>query len=242
MGAGRFLALIPICICLMYGGNLLGILVNTLVTLIPGVKAANPVATLATAGSLPLKLLFLVVLAPTLEELVFRKLLIDRMREYGGKAAVVTSALMFGLFHGNLSQFFYAAALGLLFGWVYLSTGKLRWTVLLHMTVNFLGSVVGPALLERANLGVIGGPDGPTAVLEGGSLGGVALLGLYGILMIGLAVTGLVLLLRRCRSVRFEPAPQELPGKQIFSTVWLNPGMLLFAAGCLAMFLYSMLG
>ena len=52
---------------------------------------------------------FSVVLAPVMEELIFRKVLIDRTIVYGDKAAVVLSGLLFGVFHGNFHQFFYAS-------------------------------------------------------------------------------------------------------------------------------------
>lgn len=83
----------------------------------------------------------------TLEELFFRKALISHMKPYGEKTAVILSALMFGLFHGNFSQVFYAFFLGLLFGYVFVKTEKLRYSLMLHMIINFLGSVLAPGLL-----------------------------------------------------------------------------------------------
>ena len=43
------------------------------------------------------------------------------------------SGLMFGLFHGNLNQFVYAFVLGLCFGFIYVKTGNIRYTIGLHM-------------------------------------------------------------------------------------------------------------
>ena len=67
-----------------------------------------------------------------LEEFIFRKMVIDRIWQYGEKIAVVTSALIFALFHINLFQFFYALGIGLIFAYVYLRTGKLRYTIIMH--------------------------------------------------------------------------------------------------------------
>lgn len=139
---------------------------------------------------------------------------------------------MFGLFHGNLSQFFYAALLGLLLGYVYLRTGRLRLPMLLHGTVNLLGSIVAPALLSRADLGALA-----AGRLTGGTLALLCYLGL----MVAAAVVGMVLVCLRARDVRFVPAELELPRGTRAKTVFLNPGMVLFLLGTLALFVASAL-
>ena len=112
----RYIVTAIICIFMMYAGNILGTIITALLQLLPGLSAGNPILGYATDNALLPKVLFMVILAPVIEEYIFRKQLIDRMHIYGEKLAVITSALMFGLFHGNLSQFFYAFALGLVFG------------------------------------------------------------------------------------------------------------------------------
>ncbi len=84
------------------------------------------------------------IVVPLLEELLFRKLLIDSTSKYGFGASILLSGLIFGLFHGNFVQFFYATALGILFAYIYASTGKLRYTALLHMGYNLYASAVIP--------------------------------------------------------------------------------------------------
>ncbi len=232
MRPGRFLGVIPICFFLMYAGNLIGVAATSLLGSLFSSQVINPLESYAMSDSLPLKLLFLVVLPPLFEELLFRRTLIDRMRPYGEKLAVVTSALMFGLFHGNLSQFFYAVALGLVFGWIYLRTGCLRWTVALHMLVNFLGGFLAPMLLERAGLDQLeqldlGSLSESAQALAGSAGPWLPLFGLYILLMLLLSLAGLVLLIVRARRVRFAPGELELPREKRFSVVWCNPGMLL---------------
>jgi membrane protease YdiL (CAAX protease family) len=205
---------------------------------------ANPIEPFANDESLLLRIVFLVILAPLIEEFIFRKTLIDRMRPYGEKLAVVTTALMFGLFHGNLSQMFYAFTLGLVFGYVYLRTGKLRYTVGLHMLINLLGGVVGPALTEWAGPSVEALEEFDPADMSRWSrvsdlsetiTPGAMLLSLYTVAMLAAGVAGLVVLIVRARRVYFRPAPLELGRGQRFRTVWLSPGMLAFVVICLAM-------
>ena len=86
-----------------------------------------------------------VVIGPIVEELVFRKILIDRVSVYGDRLAVAISAITFGLFHGNVTQLIYTTVGGIIFGYVYVKTRKIIYPIILHMVMNFLGSV--PSLL-----------------------------------------------------------------------------------------------
>lgn len=219
--AWRLLRLVPIAVFLMYTGNMVGSVIQVLL------GALNPVESYAMADSTALKTLFLVVLAPCIEEFLFRRALIDRLAVYGEKLAVVVSALAFGLFHGNLSQFFYAFLLGLLFGYVYLRTGRLRYTIALHVGINSLGSLVGPALLERAKLEtLVAGamPDGWTLVFLA-----------YAALLVAMSIFGLVQLCIAVHDRVYVSAPLELPREKRISVAFGNVGMLLFTLAALGL-------
>ena len=82
------------------------------------------------------------VLVPIIEEIIFRKLIIDNTSRYGYGAAVMISAFTFAVFHGNFTQFFYAFALGMIFAYVYAFTGKLRYTIFFHICYNMYSSFV----------------------------------------------------------------------------------------------------
>ena len=55
---------------------------------------------------------------------------------WGIAAALVLQAAVFGFMHMNWVQGCYAGAAGLIFGWVLVATGKLRYTILLHFSFN----------------------------------------------------------------------------------------------------------
>lgn len=57
-------------------------------------------------------------------------------RTWGIAAAIVLQAAIFGFMHMNWVQGCYAGAAGLIFGWVLVTTGKLRYTILLHFAFN----------------------------------------------------------------------------------------------------------
>lgn len=243
LGAGKWTTAAIISIFMMYAGNIIGTIVTTLLQMLFGASSAAPILSYAMEGELWWKLLVMVILAPVIEEYIFRKQLIDRMNIYGQKLAVVTSALLFGLFHGNFSQFFYAFALGLVFGYVYLKTGRLRYSVGLHMLINFLGGVAAPAILNRVDYAALDAADAAgTGIMEALISSHMLPLLIYIALMLSLALAGLVLLCIKSRSIRFRTAAMELPRAGRLRTVFWNEGMLLLIVGCLALFALNMVG
>ena len=145
LGPGRFFRSYLAGLGLMYLVNLATLALMGLVGLLRGQTVENPVDNMADYP-LVLNLLLGCVIAPVCEEYLFRGLLLNRLRPYGERFAVWASALCFGLFHGNFSQFFYACAIGVLFAGVVLKTGRLRQAMLLHALINFVGTGLIPLL------------------------------------------------------------------------------------------------
>ncbi len=134
--------------CMMIG-SILGRIVTLPFELLFG--SGNPLDSLLNGKTLLFSSLLTVVVAPIGEELVFRKLVIDRLARHGTVVAVALSALFFGLFHQNFYQFFYATLLGLVLGYLYASTGRLRYCIFLHSALNFLCGVVPNCLNALAD-------------------------------------------------------------------------------------------
>ena len=87
----------------------------------------------------PVWLLFLTVglLAPAAEELIFRGLVFRRMKDFMNPwAAIILSALLFGIYHGNMIQFLYASLMGILLAVIYHRTGTLWTSILAHVVAN----------------------------------------------------------------------------------------------------------
>lgn len=93
-------------------------------------------------------LLTTVLLAPVCEELIFRRLMLDRLLFLGDWSALLISSLFFALFHTNLYQFFYAFTVGLILGYVRIMTGRVGWSILLHMFINLFCGVL-PSYLPQ---------------------------------------------------------------------------------------------
>ena len=227
---------------LHYGGNLIGTVLSMLLS---GGTAQNTVAEYAMDSS-PMKVLVMVILAPLLEEYVCRKQIIDRTRQYGEKVAVFLSALTFGLLHQNLFQFFYAFALGLVFGYIYIRTGRLRYTVLLHGIINFMGAVIAPWLISLLDMDALMNMNPNAApeelmALYAEILPGLMVFLLYALFLMGMAITGLVLLILKCRQLVWKEADAQLPKGTAVKTVYLNVGMVLYVLLCVASIIFALL-
>lgn len=120
--------------------NYVGVMLMMFISTLKGQAIPNALDTLLMDASLPLVFVISVVCAPIFEELIFRKILLDRVKPFGDRAAILYSALAFGLYHMNLYQFFYAAALGAIFAYAALRTGNIKISIALHMLLNFFGS------------------------------------------------------------------------------------------------------
>ncbi len=176
---------------------------------------------LLSQGSPCFTLLFSVVLAPVMEELIFRKVLIDRTIVYGDKAAVVLSGLLFGVFHGNFHQFFYAFGLGCIFAYVYIRTGKLKYTISLHMAVNMLGGFLSSLLLQQLNYSAWDTSD-PYAYIDMMFNHAGAVLGLVilEISMIIMGIAGLIFFAVSAKKLEWRSGEYERPFHEMGSHVW----------------------
>jgi membrane protease YdiL (CAAX protease family) len=143
---GHWTVLLVIALGCLYVGSLLGSGLMWVMSRLVGYDYANPLGGMMDQAPLWMVLVGACVCAPFGEELIFRKLLLDRVRGFGEAPAIILSGLLFALFHGNLFQLFYAFVLGMILAYVYLRSGKYLWCVAMHAAINFIGSVVPTVL------------------------------------------------------------------------------------------------
>lgn len=77
------------------------------------------------------------VLPAILEEVVVRGIVMQPLRRFGDKFAIVASALIFGIMHGNMVQIPYTIVAGLFMGYLAIATGSLWPSIILHFINNF---------------------------------------------------------------------------------------------------------
>lgn len=88
-------------------------------------------------GSAALQGIVLLLASPLMEELFFRGMLYERLKEFVSiKTAILLSAVCFGLYHGNLSQGIYGCLMGILMACAmeYSRTIAAPW--LIHVAAN----------------------------------------------------------------------------------------------------------
>lgn len=84
------------------------------------------------------------IIAPAAEEMIFRWLVYLRLRDYlRVGAAVVISAVMFGMYHGNIVQAIYASLLGAAFAYILEKSKNLWSSVCLHIGANVWSLLLG---------------------------------------------------------------------------------------------------
>ena len=232
MKPGLFFKLLLMCLPMMWAGSVFGSMLSMALS---NGEATDRVADLAMQTNI-WNVVFLVIVGPIFEEWLFRKQLIDHTRKYGEKTAILLSGLAFGLFHMNLFQFFYAFLLGLMFGYVYTRTSKLRYSTAMHMIINFNGGVLAPWVLTRVDLDQLekvseAAENGNAAAMEqwaSQNVEGLAIMLVYFVLYGAVILAGFVLLIRNFKKFEFYTAPEELPRGTRAKTVCGNVGMIMF--------------
>ena len=152
--------------------------------------------------------LYVGLFAPVAEEILFRGLLLRMLRPYGKRFAILATAFLFAMFHGNFVQSPYAFVIGLVLGYVAVEYSMV-WAMVLHMINNML---VSDALMRVCDLL-------PPWM---GEL-------IFTLLLLGTAIAGVVILICKRREIaqyRREDPMHPWCVQSIFSA----PGVLVFTA------------
>ena len=207
-------------------GNIIGLFVTYGIGIIKGEPVSNSLTDVVSNGNIWISAIYIVLLAPVYEEYLFRKLICDRVVKYGQGTAILLSGLMFGLFHGNFNQFFYAFFIGCFFAFIYVKTGNIKYTIGLHMIVNFIGSVVGGLLLQNIDL------SGDLMQMKPVHM---IIYALYILVIFGIVIAGGVLLLANLSKFRVDSGEISLGRGERAETVLVNAGMILYCAAFVIM-------
>ncbi|MCR4556430.1 MAG: CPBP family intramembrane metalloprotease [Saccharofermentans sp.] len=182
------------------------------------------------------------------EELLFRKFLIDRTLRHGEFISCAMSGIMFGLWHGNFQQFFFAFFLGVLFAFVYIRTGRIIYTMILHASLNLITSSITVELiaemLKRMGMDMSSGSIDPNIdydMVIKSVLPIMLIILLWIIILAGFQIAGFVMLIVRRKKFKLMPIVGELPRKQILRTMTHSVTMWVFFALALLLFVNTYL-
>lgn len=105
-----------------------------------------------SGGGMVIMVLYVVILGPLCEELAFRGLTLGyAKRALPFWAANVIQALLFAAVHMNIIQSTYTFFLGLLLGYLCHRSGKLAYTIVLHMLFNLFGTFLNQLVVMEAD-------------------------------------------------------------------------------------------
>ena len=138
---GPFLLAILSGLMICFAGDLISSYVTALSKLL-GTTFYN--ADMAIPTDLPGIFLFTIgcaVLPALVEEFAFRGVVLTSLRKYGDKFAIVSSALLFAVLHGNMIQIPFAFIAGLALGYFRIATGSVWTSVIIHFLNNMIAVV-----------------------------------------------------------------------------------------------------
>ena len=116
-----FILYIGITLTLMWIGNLIGLAITSILSSAMQNEITNPVQQLINSSDIWFNVTIISIIGPIIEEILFRKFLIDRTIKYGAKA------------------------------YVYIRTGNIIYPIILHCIVNVMGAVVSLLIVSSVN-------------------------------------------------------------------------------------------
>lgn len=126
-----YIAVVSVCLAVV-ANNII-----TLANLAEYSESYKKVEETLYSPSLPVQILCLGVVIPICEEYVFRALIYRRMRNPRlPMAAMISSSMIFGLYHMNGVQFLYATVCGVFLAYVYEKYGSMKAPILAHILMN----------------------------------------------------------------------------------------------------------
>jgi len=155
------------------------------------------------------------LLGPIMEEWLFRGLVLRRLLPYGRVFAVVVSAGMFSLFHGNFFQMGYAFAVGLALAYVTVRTGSMVYAVIMHVWFNTYSTFLA-FMLEKSEIA---------------ATAGAALIMLA-------AAAGAVVLWHKRKTIAYHLRPTPIKPEKTLLQLIKSPGIWLFALLCVGAGIY----
>ena len=197
--------------------------------------SSNPVIRVITVGILP----------AVFEELLFRKFMIDSTIRHGEFISCALSGIMFGLWHGNFQQFFFTFFVGIMFAFVYIRTGNIINTMIMHASMNLVTSTVTlnlvVELMNRAGIDLNTGTylTEPTDEMVMKMIPLLLLTMLWVFLLFSFQVVGFILLMVKRKKFKLIPWVGELSRKQLLHKVTHSVEMWVFFAFAIFRFMDS---
>ena len=242
VGAKRFLKYLLVGMFFMYVGNYISTFLMSGVEKLLGSAPENAVNELLNSTNIILSVIIVGIIGPICEELVFRKLFIDRLTPYGEAVAIIFPALMFGLFHGNLYQFFYAFFLGVVFSYIYVKTGKIIYSTVLHMFINLFCGILPTVVFSMLDYEELMNMVLNGAITEeyiNANIFPLILFMVYTYGMLAMVGIGMFIFLRNIKNIYINKGEVRFPKGTGGDVMFFNVGTILLITSCILLMAYS---
>lgn len=213
----QFIGYFMVCVGAAYISNIIGMFINSIIGSIYSVEVINPLEDFILNSNMLLTIIYASIIAPIVEEIIFRKILLDKLRRFGDVPAILITGIAFGLFHLNLSQFFYAAVLGILFAYITIRTNRIIYAILLHMMINSISAGIVPIIYANE------------------SLLGMSIVTIW---FLGTMTIGSLLVILNGKKIVLNKLEIPLVKKRDYI---LNPGTIIFIAFCLVIIVIGLI-
>lgn len=142
--AGSTVKYVLMAFVFLFGGSFVGNIVN-LIGQMAGYQLTIVDTSTISGGLLGnlLSLFLLCVAAPIMEEIVFRGFILKGFFKVSPRFAIIVSALLFALMHGNFIQGIATFPLGVFLAYVAYKTGSIIPCIIIHMVCNLYGTLSG---------------------------------------------------------------------------------------------------
>lgn len=117
-----------------------------------GVSALSSMESAAAGSDTVSMFIYCGLVAPIVEEIVYRGFAMRILGKYGKTFAILASSILFGVMHGNLPQAIFATLTGIVLGYVAMEYSVI-WSIVLHIINNMvLGDFLTYALQNTSEL------------------------------------------------------------------------------------------
>ena len=241
---GQLLLLIMMMYGLTLVGTVMGLPIHTFLssfTVENSKSEAVDLSGLLLGSGIYYRIICVGILPAIFEELLFRKFLIDRTIRHGEFISCAMSGIMFGMWHGNFQQFFFTFFIGVLFAFVYIRTGKIIYTMIMHASMNLVTTVITMSLLSEmikkmgygSTLNGMSEDDLVSSVMPL-----ILLLLLWLVILVSFMITGLVFIIKKRKNFKLFLMEGELKRKEILHKLTHTPEMWSFFSFALLLFFH----
>ena len=120
------------------------IIISMFVDMTPYINSYKNLSNIFISSGIIIQILYIIIVGPLIEEIIFRGIVFNRLRRYGMKLwmAIGVQAVFFGVYHLNFYQGIIGVILGVILAIIYNKTKTLWVPIIVHMSYNAIVLII----------------------------------------------------------------------------------------------------